>query len=99
MNRITYRIPTKDQYAFIEMIVDSDELASPEAIVEQYEKLTKAARGGPGMDPKLFREILDTWLGPEPLHPLQYDPGIFETLNPEQRAIMNAIKLSKARTK
>ena len=84
----TLRIPTTEQYAYIEFQVEG----TPEEAIDEYRRLTKAVTGGTGLDTREFNGVLDEYLWRNNL-PVED----FEKLNIEQMEIMQAIKRSKAR--
>lgn len=90
--KVTYRIPTAEQYAYVE--VEGDE-KSAESIAENYRNLTKAITGGTGMDTKDFNKVLDKYIwGDGTMLADEY-----AAMNLEQQSIIQCIKRSRARNK
>lgn len=56
--KYTLRIPTKEQYAYIEAEYEGDALADPEELVAAYNALTRAVLGGTGLGMKAFAALL-----------------------------------------
>lgn len=89
--KATLRIPTLDQYAFVEVEFDGTE----EEIVAQYQKLKMLVTGGVGMDTKDFNRVLDKYLwGDGTLEADEY-----ASMNLDQQSIIQTIKRSRARNK
>lgn len=90
--KYTLRIPTTEQYAYIEFNGDVD--AAEEAVVA-YREITKMVTGGVGMDTRDFNKVLDELMVK---NSISGDPGMMEQMNIEQQSIIQAIKRSRART-
>ncbi len=88
---ITLRIPTADQYAYIEVPFDG---TADDAFVE-YQRLTAMVRGGEGLEPKAFNAILDEYLTTDKI---TGDPGMVSDMSLDQQMIIQSIKRSRART-
>ena len=56
--KATLRIPTKEQFAYIEVEVEG----SKEEILNQYQEFTQSIHGGFGLDRLEFNKILDKYL-------------------------------------
>lgn len=69
--KTTIRIPTKEQYAFIELEVDE----TPERVVEIYNEYTALVNQTDvgGLDPKSWRESLDRYLKQGDMEADKYD--------------------------
>lgn len=59
--KITYRVPTQDPYAFVEIEMDAEPVP-PEAIHEEYEKIKAAFRIGEGLSEKVIDAFLEEYL-------------------------------------
>lgn len=90
MGKITYRIPTGDDFAFIE--IESD-LADEFDIVGKYHDLIQAFKPKTGLPDKEWRELIDTYLWT--------NDGInseeYALLNKEQQWMVQEVKKSKKR--
>jgi hypothetical protein len=91
--KTTIRIPTSEQYAYVE--VEFDRPMTPEEIAIEYRNHTTAITGGVGLDTKVFNRILDRYL---------WGDGAMEAdeyagMNVEQISVVQTIKRSKARNK
>lgn len=92
--KTTFRIPTKDQFAFIE--IEHESVENPEKTREFYEGYISEfkQKDGPGLPPQEWRKLLDAYL-----NGLPYDyESIIEKLNAQQRFCCNEIKKSRVRT-
>lgn len=95
---IKYRIPTKDQFAFVEIDEDNDDISFGD-IKRKYDALTnlfQEKEGGAGIPDKEFNKVLDGYLATKTI---ANGGDIYETLNNEQKGILNAIKKSFNRNK
>lgn len=54
--KTTLRLPTSDQYAYIEVEIDADSI---EGAVAEYKRSMSLVRGGEGIPEAEFREFLD----------------------------------------
>lgn len=94
--KITYRIPTKEPYAYVE-VEQELEVLDGVLISENYKDLTKAiVNETEGLDNKTFIALLDELWDKESI---QADPGIVETMSHSQKEIMRAFKLVIQRAK
>jgi hypothetical protein len=94
--KVTYRVPTKEQYAYIEIEQEMETLDGV-LISENYKDLTEAIKSEPdieGLPPLEFNRVLDKYLWQNNI-----DVGDFEQLNKAQQAVLQEIKKSKARNK
>lgn len=83
------RIPTNEQYAYIEVSVEG----TPDEIVEEYKQLTKLIKGGnEGLERKEWNKVLDTYLWDCTMVAEEY-----ERMSDNQRSVIQEIKKSKAR--
>ena len=90
MAKFTLRIPTREQFAFIECTYDSTEISDP---VSKYEELTSYVNRDRSLMDKEFNKVLDDYIyGTGPMTAEQY-----EAMTEGQRSIIQAIKRSKAR--
>lgn len=90
INKTVLRIPTAEQYAFIEMDVsglDADE------VVSVYQDMTARVRGGTGMIDKDWNRVLDNYLwGTCTMTAEEYD-----TMSLAQQQTVQTIKRSRKR--
>lgn len=84
--RATLRIPTKEQYAYIELEV---EVENTEQAVEIYEEAVKMVNGGFGISRDEFNEALDRYLKDGTGDTEQY-----AQMNTEQQRVFQEIKKS-----
>jgi hypothetical protein len=92
---ITLRIPTADQYAYIEVPF----FGSADDAFAEYQRLMAMVKGGEGLEPKEFNAILDEYLATGKIgETADFDPGVFDRMNLDQQMIIQAIKRSRART-
>jgi hypothetical protein len=92
MNKFTLRIPTADQYAFVEIGIEGEDLS----IVKQvYDEATAMFKGSDGLEAKEFNAIIDELLT---TNKISGDPGVMSEMNLDQNSIIQAIKRSRART-
>lgn len=66
-----------------------------EQTIDEYYRLFNLFRGGAGLTDKEFNFILDEY---DTTNKITGDPGMFETMNRDQKMIIQAIKRSRART-
>lgn len=75
-----------EQYGFISVEVEG----TPEEAVEAYFGLSRAIRGGDGIDNKVFLALLDElWTKKS----ISGDPGIISDMSKSQQEIVRAVKL------
>jgi len=84
------RIPTNEQYAYIEPTVEG----TPEEIVDAYYTFTDAVKNKEGLPRNEFNEIFDLVVQGKPI---AGDPGILEQMSPAQRWGINEAKKSYKR--
>ena len=85
------RVPTKDQYAFIEA-----ELAgTPADALEEYNELKRLTQVEGGIEDKRWREILDGYLT---TGKMQDGGDFYEELSAAQKWLVQEVKKSFART-
>lgn len=87
----TLRIPTSEQYAYIEIQF----IGTGEEALEEYRRLTtlvKAENGG--IEKKKFDEIIDLMIQREKIYE---DPGILEGMNTAQKYIFDCVRKSLGR--
>ena len=91
MNKYHIRVPA-DQYAYLEAEFEG----TSEEAVEEYRRLTKLVKGGPGLPDKEFNAILDKFAWED-----KGDNGMeaeqYERMSDEQKSIIQAIKRSRKR--
>ena len=88
--KATLRVPTNEQYAYIECQVEGTE----EEIVAQYHKMTSAVRGGFGLSDDQFNVCLDEY---RTTGTLKEGTEFYAEMSLEQQAIFQAIKKSDKR--
>jgi hypothetical protein len=86
----TLRIPTNDQYGFIEVQFEG----TPDEAYEEYRRLVALVKGGGGLERKEFIAILDEYLTTKKL---SGDPGVLSQMNDDQQLVIQEIKKSYAR--
>lgn len=86
--KATLRIPTKEQFAYIEVEVEG----SKEGIINQYKEFTQGVHGGFGLDRLEFNKILDTYMTTGKILSEEY-----EQMSSSQQNIIQEIKKSFAR--
>lgn len=92
--KVTYRIPTKDQYAFVEVVHEEDVLELEEAkIREIYDALTNTFKDGPGLSQSKWNAWLDGYLAGKPGSVEEW-----EQMDARQKDIINEVKKSLKRT-
>lgn len=99
MNKVTLRIPTNEQFAFVEIEMDlSAETLStaPNAVSEAYNAFTRMFKSQAGIPEKEFNILLDEYISTKTIVNGQ---EIYEKLSPLQRDIIQAIKRSYQRLK
>ncbi len=84
------RIPTLDQYAYIEVEFEG----TTDEAIEEYNRLTQKIKGGVGLVRPSFNKILDKYLIEETMSADDYG-----AMSLDQQTIIQEIKKSKARTK
>jgi len=96
--KITYRIPTQDQYAFVE-IEDTciENTPDPEMIRGRYDLLTSTFKDGvePGLLAKDFNAFLDCYVTTG--KPPEDGANLWEQMNQTQRVVINELKKSMKR--
>lgn len=93
---IKYRIPTKEQFAFIEVEREFVDTVSAETIKETYDTLTAAMKGesGAGLPEKEFCAFLDRYLIEG-----TGDVDVYNAMSTEQKNIIQCVKRSLKRIK
>ena len=86
--KATLRIPTKEQFAYIEVEVEG----TREEIINQYQDFTEGVHGGFGLERLEFNKILDNYLKSGTIL-----SGEYEQLSSTQQNIIQEIKKSFAR--
>ena len=89
MTKITYRIPTKEPFAFVELVREMNDTVSAETIRENYDELTKAFKeeSGAGLPPKEWAQVRKGYIAGEPL-----SPDTFYAMNENQKFFIQEIK-------
>jgi len=95
MIKVTYRIPTKEPFAFIEMTQETNE-TDPSDIKSTYEALTNEFKeGGAGIPTVQFNALLDEYLT---TRGIKNGGDTWENMSKEQQAVFQEIKKSRKRT-
>lgn len=89
--KATLRIPTKEQYAFIEI---ESEIESAEEAVIAYREINNLIQGGTGLVDKDFNRVIDQYLTEEKIITEDY-----LAMSVEQKKIIQEIKKSFKRIK
>lgn len=90
INKTILRIPTNEQYAFVEMEVEG---LDADGIVSFYNDMTARVKGGMGMIEKDWNRVLDNYLwGTATMTADEY-----ETMNLAQQQIIQCVKRSRKR--
>lgn len=93
--RVTYRVPTADPYAFIEVTQESGgKPVTPQDIKENYDGLKAAFEVGEGIPDKEFNAVVDAMMCAESV---KNGTEIWPRMSAEQQAICQAIKKSSKR--
>lgn len=95
--KVTYRIPTRDPYAYVEIETNPESILTKE-ITETYEELTRAFKGEPagfGISAKDFNRIYDAYrlTGKIPAE----DVPLYEEMDATQKASIGDLKRSFGR--
>lgn len=89
--KITYRIPTKEPFAFVEVVAEDTNPTdmTPEVIKNHYEQLTSAFKEEPGtgLPTKEWAQVRKSYLAGEPL-----SPDTFYAMNENQKFFIQEIK-------
>lgn len=89
--KTTFRIPTKDTYAYVEFEVDID---PEEAKVFYDQKFEEFNSNSTGLETKEWNEVLDDYL-----HRDKISVDTYEKMSDRQKAFIQEIKKSKNRQK
>lgn len=90
MAKATLRVPTLDQYAFVEV---HDVEGTYEEIVAEYQRLTELVKGGVGIPDKEFNRVLDKYIwGDGTMAADEYG-----AMSLDQQTIIQIIKRSRKR--
>lgn len=90
--RTTFRIPTNDQFAFVE--IEKDMELFPEQIREWYDEYRRVFHIGEGLDVKVFNDALDEYLKTAEL---KGGTEIYAKMNQQQQAVFQEIKKANKR--
>ncbi len=82
--KVTLRLPTNDQYAYLEADV---EVFNIEQALTEYERIMRLIKGGEGLDEKEFNSFIDAQLMGESNHIDQY-----EKASAEQKKFIQILK-------
>lgn len=98
--RTTLRIPTKEQFAFVEIEIDAPDSFTTEQVKAVYDDYTAVftGKGGEGLPDQEWRDVIDHYLSGKPF----VGDTIMEQIgrmSEKQSFCMNEIKKSKARNK
>lgn len=91
----TLRLPTADQYAYIELEIDPGEDLTDEMVQEahsNYKRSINEIKGGGGLEKRAFDLFLDRYLTGE-----QNSVEEYMKMDETQKSIIQCIKRSKAR--
>lgn len=91
--KITYRIPTKEQFAFVEVVEEG--VVTDEVIQSRYNDLTNSFKEGLGLPDKVFNALLDEYLT---TGTVQNGGDVWEQLSEKQKFVVNEVKKSRKRT-
>lgn len=97
--KVVLRIPTNEQFAFIEVETDisGESIGSaPNAVREAYNAFTRAFKDQGGIPDKEFSQMLDEYLSTKTIVNGQEK---YEKLSPNQRMIISEIRKSFNRLK
>lgn len=97
--KVTYRIPTRDPYAYVEIETNPESILTKE-ITETYEELTRAFKGEPegfGISAKDFNRIFDHYRLEGSI--LAEDVPFCEDMDKSQQECLSALKRSLTRNK
>ncbi len=83
---VTLRIPTQDQYAFVEVVFE-DKKVSPETVKEEYDKYIQAFKVNGGLPPKEWNAALDRYL-----NDATGETATYLAMSPEQQRVIQEIK-------
>lgn len=89
--KTTLRLPTAEQYAYIELEIDAENI---ESAVAEYHNAMRAIKGGGGLDEKEYNAFIDRYLLGEKNHVEDY-----EKMDDKQKDFIQTIKRSLARIK
>lgn len=87
--KATLRIPTYEQYAYIEVEAEG----TAEEILHQYQEVTLLVKGGTGLPDKDFSAVLDRYLWGDG----HMEADEYATMNLDQQSIIQVIKRSRKR--
>lgn len=96
--KITYRIPTKEQFAFIEVVKDYENPIDTLYIKSYYDELTNAFKekeAGPGLPTKEFNDVLDEYIV---TGKIANGADLYAQMDETQQRVIQEIKKSKNRT-
>ena len=92
LNKALLRVPTSEQYAFIEVEVESE---NAEEIVEAYKEITQMVKPKTGLTDKEFNSALDKYLSSSDDESLSSEE--YANMNEKQKDIIQAVKRSLKR--
>lgn len=92
--KITYRIPGKEPFSYIELEAEVIGKMGPENIITDFESYIQASKTGDGLPKKDFDTMLDGYLRDGVV-----DSNEYSRCNKEQKNIMSSIKRSLSRIK
>ena len=91
--KITYRLPTRDQYGYVEIEIEKEN-PTPTEVMETYEELMAEVRKDKSLSSREFNTFVDNYLTGGTITTDEYD-----SMSNGQKEIIQVIKRSKARTK
>lgn len=89
---ITLRIPTSEQYAYVEICFDPQEEMTADNVRKAYDEYTLAFRGKQGLSEREFNDFLDNVMNDGNNH-----IDALEKLNDIQEYVYQSLKRAKAR--
>lgn len=90
--KITYRIPTKDQYAFLEVEESERPDHDVRAIREVYDELISIFRNGEGLPVKDFNRCIDSYVKDGKL-PID-GQSLWQDMSFQQKTVIDELKKS-----
>lgn len=97
--KATLRIPTNEQFAFVEIeFLETSQSTpiTPEVVSEAYNAFTRVFKAQGGIPEKDFNKLLDEYISTKTIVNGQ---DVYEKLSPAQRDVIQAIKRSYQRLK
>ncbi len=91
MNKVTLRIPTKDQYAFVEIVIENvaNEF-DPKNLKEIYDKAISTFNSNGGVSETEFNNFLISWVNRDLAK--VGDVNFYEKLSQNQKDVVQSLK-------